>query len=137
MNTGRRQVCAGAVTGLIALLTGTALQAAAGKSGPLQAKVIKIQAHKFVYTPDRITLTAGEHVVLEFTSVDFVHGFAIPDLHVRADLRPGQTTRVSLPPLLAGEYAFLCDNFCGSGHEEMSGSIRVVSRAPSEVGMAQ
>ncbi|MBF0747587.1 cupredoxin domain-containing protein, partial [Gemella sp. 19428wG2_WT2a] len=64
-------------------------------------------------------------VVLAFTAVDFIHGFFIPDLKIRADLLPGQLTQVRLTPGKAGEYAFLCDNFCGSGHEEMNGKIIV------------
>jgi cytochrome c oxidase subunit 2 len=33
--------------------------------------------------------------------------------------------RVKLKPERAGRFGFLCDNFCGSGHEEMAGIIVV------------
>ena len=88
-------------------------------------RVIKIQAKKFVYTPNRIMIKTGEAVVLEFTALDFMHGFNIPDWKIRADLIPGQVTRVPLKPESAGEFDFLCDNFCGTGHEEMNGKIIV------------
>jgi len=88
-------------------------------------RVIKIQAMKFTYIPKEIVLKRGQPVVLEFTSLDFVHGFRIPDLKIRADLPPGKITRVRLTPEVAGTFDFLCDNFCGAAHEEMGGRIIV------------
>ena len=38
------------------------------------------------YTPNEIVLKTGVPAVLEFTSLDFVHGFKVPDLNLRADL---------------------------------------------------
>ena len=87
--------------------------------------VIKIQAKKFVYTPNRITLKKGEAVILEFTALDFMHGFKVPDWNIRADLIPGQAVRVPVKPDTAGEFDFLCDNFCGDGHEGMGGKFVV------------
>jgi cytochrome c oxidase subunit 2 len=92
---------------------------------PSKERVIKIVAKRFEYTPGEIVLKTGQPVRLEFTSIDFVHGFKIPDLNIRADLPPGRVTIIRLTPLKAGVYDFLCDNFCGSGHEEMSGKIIV------------
>ena len=52
------------------------------------AKVIKVTAQRFRYTPSEIQIKKGQSAVLEFTSVDFVHGFKIPALGIRADLPP-------------------------------------------------
>ncbi|MFL6695481.1 MAG: cupredoxin domain-containing protein [Ramlibacter sp.] len=90
-----------------------------------EPQVVKVTARRFIYTPAEIKVKAGVPVVLEFTSVDFVHGFNMPDLNVRADLPPGRVTRVSLPASKPGIYDFLCDNFCGDGHEEMHGRMVV------------
>ena len=68
---------------------------------------------------------AGIPVVLEFSSLDFVHGFNMPDLKLRADLPPGRVTSVRLPAMKPGVYEFLCDNFCGDKHEEMAGRMVV------------
>jgi cytochrome c oxidase subunit 2 len=125
MDHSRRQICLGAVYGIGALLSGAAINAQELAKNAAKERVIKIQAKKFVYTPNQIVLKVGEPVVLEFTSVDFMHGFKIPDMNIRADLPPGKVTQVRLTPDKAGEYDFLCDNFCGSGHEEMSGKITV------------
>ena len=87
--------------------------------------VIKVMAQKFMYTPSQILIKKGQACVLEFTALDFVHGFSIPDLKIRSDLMPGRVTRVELQIEREGVYDFLCDNFCGSGHEEMAGQIVV------------
>ncbi|MGO4327450.1 cupredoxin domain-containing protein [Cupriavidus sp. 2TAF22] len=88
-------------------------------------RVIKVHARKFIFTPDRIALRAGEPVVFELTAQDVVMGFSVPDLGVRADLPPGKVVRVSATPAKAGTFGFLCDIFCGSGHETMNGVIEV------------
>ncbi|MGZ5179450.1 MAG: cupredoxin domain-containing protein [Ramlibacter sp.] len=92
-----------------------------------QPAVVRIVAQRFHYTPREFRVKAGLPVVLEFTSLDFMHGFSMPDLNVRADLIPGQVTRVRLTPPAPGVYEFLCDNFCGDGHEQMNG--RMVAEA--------
>lgn len=89
-------------------------------------RVIKITAKKFDFAPAELTLKKGVPVVLEFTSPDVLMGFSAPDLGVRTDIVPGQVARVRLVPGKAGQFAFVCDIFCGSGHEDMSGTITVV-----------
>jgi cytochrome c oxidase subunit 2 len=104
---------------------GGAVLAQGATKNPNKERVVKIVAQRSSYTPNEIVLKTGQPVVLEFTSLDFVHGFKVPDLNIRADLPPGKVTRVRLTPEKAGVYDFLCDNFCGAGHEEMSGRILV------------
>ena len=54
-------------------------------------------------------------------------GFSVPDFKVRGTIIPGQKTEVAMTPDKIGEFTFLCDVFCGSGHENMEGTIRVVA----------
>ncbi|MFO1351965.1 MAG: cupredoxin domain-containing protein [Gammaproteobacteria bacterium] len=89
-------------------------------------QVIKITAKRFDYTPAEVTVRKGVPVVLELTSTDILMGFNAPELGVRTDLMPGQTIRVRIVPPKTGRFTFFCDIFCGSGHEEMNGIIRVV-----------
>ena len=88
-------------------------------------QVIQITAKRFEYSPSEITLKKGVPVVLEFTSLDRAHGFLVPQLKLRADIKPGETTRVRIVPDRTGTFPFHCDNFCGSGHEDMTGEIIV------------
>jgi len=110
---------------LVALCLGAVTAGRTAPDSVGKAKVIKVVAQRFHYTPNEIQIRKGQPVVLEFTSLDFVHGFKVPALGLRMDLPPGKVTAVTLRPEKAGVYDFLCDNFCGSGHEEMSGRIIV------------
>src|SRR5690349_21870266 len=89
-------------------------------------QVVHMTAKRFEYTPNEITLKKGVPVVLEITSLDRDHGFKVPELDVRADVKPGETTRVRIVPDRVGRFEFRCDVFCGSGHEDMAGEIVVV-----------
>ena len=108
--------------GLSGVFLGTALGI---EQGTGKEQVMQVTARRFSFTPNEIVVKKGRPVVLEFTSLDFVHGFNVPELKLRADLPPGQVTRVRFTPERVGEYAFVCDNFCGEGHEEMHGRIVV------------
>ena len=88
-------------------------------------QVIQITAKRFVYTPTDITVKKGVPVVLEFTSLDRLHGFSCPGLGIRTDIPPHKVTRLRFLPQKAGTFPFHCDNFCGSGHEGMAGTITV------------
>lgn len=90
-------------------------------------QVIKINTHKFEFQPNLITLKRGVPVILEFTSSDVIMGFNSPDLKARATIIPGVVTRLRVVPEATGVFTFICDIFCGDGHEEMSGTITVVS----------
>jgi cytochrome c oxidase subunit 2 len=88
-------------------------------------RVIAVVARKFVFLPNEIALRHGEPVVLEFSAVEVVMGFFAPDLNLRAVIVPGQVARVRFVPDRVGRFDFLCDIFCGEGHEGMSGKIVV------------
>ncbi len=91
-----------------------------------EARLVHVTARKFEYEPSTITLQKGVPVDIELTSLDRDHGFKIPALGIRADIKPGATTRVHLVPEQVGRFPFACDVFCGDGHEDMGGEIVVV-----------
>jgi cytochrome c oxidase subunit II len=97
----------------------------AAQSAEPKEKVIRITAKKFNYTPGEVKLKKGVPVILEFRSQDILMGFSLPDFNVRADIVPGKVTRLRLTPDKTGTFIFLCDVFCGTGHEEMNGRIVV------------
>ena len=116
----RRTLLSGIAAGAVAAMTGgIAIRSFAAE------RVIPIKAHKFTYEPDEIVLKLNEPAVLEFTSADVVMGYNAPDFKVRATIIPGQTSRVRIVPDKTGTFVFHCDVFCGDGHEDMDGTIRV------------
>lgn len=120
---------------VVALLTGLGIVVARVIAQPdprainaqPDVQVIKVTAKRFVYTPNQITLKKGVPVVLELRTEDVLMGFNAPDLGARADIIPGQVTRVRIVPDKVGNFSFFCDVFCGSGHEEMTGTIVVTA----------
>jgi len=121
MDTSKRYIV---LVALCMLVISAGLGAAVDLAGP--TPVIKITAKKFEYSPNEIRIKAGVPVILEFTSLDRVHGFTVPDLGgVRLTIEPGKANRVTILAPKAGTYEFHCDLFCGDGHEGMSGKIIV------------
>ena len=113
-----RLAAVAAICAALGYVAGSVASAGSGKRIPLAAK-------KFEFSVTEIRTRVGVPVTLVLSSADFVHGFAIPDLGVRVDLVPGKTVEFALTPDREGRFVFLCDNFCGEGHEEMSGVLVV------------
>ena len=88
-------------------------------------QVIKVTAKRYEYNPNTITVKKGAPVVLEFTSLDRLHGFNCPGLGIRTDIAPEKVTTLRFVPQKAGTFPFHCDIFCGSGHDGMTGTIIV------------
>jgi cytochrome c oxidase subunit 2 len=105
-----------------ALLAGALWRGVRAQSEP---RVVELVARRFRYEPAEVPLKVGERVVIAIRSLDFVHGMNIPDLNKRLDLVPGVVTRLELQPVKPGDIEFVCDNFCGDGHEEMHGKFVV------------
>jgi len=89
-------------------------------------QVIRISASTFEFKPSEITVRKGMPVVLELTSKDRHHGFKLSAFELRVDIKPGVDEKVRFVPDKIGKFTFLCDVFCGDGHEDMSGTIRVI-----------
>lgn len=87
---------------------------------------IEIVAQRFKFTPNVIDVKVDEPVMLLISSLDYIHGFSVPDLGIRSDLLPGQITKIQITPNQVGRLDFLCDNFCGDGHENMHGRFNVM-----------
>jgi cytochrome c oxidase subunit 2 len=114
-----------AVTAL-ALATGGATTYLVAEAAQPKEKVIRIVSKRFTYAPGKLTLKKGKPVILEFTTEDVVMGFNLPDFNLRTDILPGKVMRVRFVPDKTGTFTFLCDIFCGTGHEEMHGQLAVV-----------
>jgi cytochrome c oxidase subunit II len=104
------------------LLAGTAAALAIAQPKP---RVIKVIARKFVFVPAEIRVKKGESVVLQFTAPEVPMGFNLPDFSARADILPGKVSTLRLTPDKTGSFTFACDVFCGSGHEDMTGTLIV------------
>jgi cytochrome c oxidase subunit II len=103
MHRRRAMVAAGAV------LLGAGLAAFRARAQDKE-QVVEIVARRFIYTPNEFTVKKG-----------------VPVFHVRADIVPGQAAEVRFVPDKVGSFEFVCDIFCGSGHETMNGTLTVAA----------
>lgn len=111
---------------LLALLVGgSAAGGALRLARAATAGEVEIMAMKFDFTPDTVKARVGQPLTFVLTSIDRIHGFKMPDFGLRAEIVPGEETRVTITPQKAGTFAFFCDVFCGDGHEDMSGTLVV------------
>ncbi len=70
-------------------------------------------------------LPVDQPVILEISSKDVIHNFAIPHLRTAQDAIPGQVIPVWFKPIRAGTYDAICGQLCGSGHYAMRGVVVV------------
>jgi cytochrome c oxidase subunit II len=91
-----------------------------------EEQVIRISASHFEFKPNEIVVRKGVPVTLELVSQDRRHGFKLAQFKLRADIQPGVVEKVRFVPDKSGTFTFICDVFCGDGHEEMSGTLKVI-----------
>jgi len=85
-----------------------------------------VQAIRFAFVPDPIEVPADSTVTFYLTSADVIHGFEMVGTNVNTMAIPGQVTEFTVEFDEPGEYGLLCNEYCGAGHEEMSGQVIVV-----------
>jgi cytochrome c oxidase subunit 2 len=94
----------------------TAPPAAGGKT-----KEITVSASNFAFDPPVIKLNVGDTVKLTLKNINGSHGFEIPDLNI--NLKNGETATFTVDK--AGSIDYNCSVQCGSGHDNMTGTITV------------
>jgi len=100
--------------------TGTGTSANSPAAGG-QAKQITVEAKSFQFTPNDIQVHVGDTVTFTLKNTEGNHGFEIPDLNI--NLTNGQSATYTFDK--AGTYDFNCSIQCGSGHDNMTGTITV------------
>jgi cytochrome c oxidase subunit 2 len=68
----------------------------------------------------------GRPIVLQMTSQDVIHDFAVPAFRVKQDVVPGRYTSEWFTATRDGEYHLFCDQYCGNEHADMIGTVVVM-----------
>ena len=92
--------------------------------GPHAAEAY-IVARIFSFSPSKITIPSGTQVTFYVTSPDVVHGLFITETAVNMTVVPGWVNSATHRFTKPGTYLMLCNEYCGSGHHFMSGTIEV------------
>ncbi|MCC6465753.1 MAG: cytochrome c oxidase subunit II [Planctomycetes bacterium] len=77
-----------------------------------------------------LKLKKGVEYKLHVSSLDFQHGFSLQGkagqgLNMNFSVLPGYDHVLTITPTSAGEFNIICNEFCGMGHEKMTGLIVV------------
>ena len=86
---------------------------------------------------NRLTVPAGEPVRVILTSQDVIHSLYLPQLRIKQDLLPGQTTSLWFEADEPGVYDLRCTEFCGVSHSRMKGELVVLEPAAFEAWLAE
>ena len=102
---------------------------------PAQATEIKVTGQKWFWSFSYLDgpSTVGELVVpvnkpikLLMSSQDVIHSFYVPDFRVKMDVLPNRYTVTWFEAVHTGEFQLYCAEFCGKGHSEMWGKVKVL-----------
>ena len=91
------------------------------------AKVVKVSAERFAFTPSEIVVERGTVIEFHLTSDDTDHGFHIIGTTVDARIpkrRRGETV-VTYTADTAGRFIIECTRPCGAGHTAMRATLVV------------
>ena len=75
-----------------------------------------------------IELEKGQSYRLHLSSMDWLHGFSLQPTNINIQVHPNYEMVLTVTPTQTGEFAIVCNEFCGIGHHNMLGRIHVVER---------
>jgi cytochrome c oxidase subunit 2 len=81
-----------------------------------------------VNTTNTLRVPVDKQVNLRVTSADVFHNFGIPELRVKSDAIPGQTTDTWFEASETGNYTAHCYELCGQGHSYMDAQVIVMEQ---------
>ncbi|MFC6735746.1 cytochrome c oxidase subunit II [Halolamina salina] len=79
-----------------------------------------------VNTSGTLRVPVDRQVNLRVTSSDVFHNFGIPELRVKSDAIPGETTETWFEASETGTYSAHCYELCGQGHSYMDAEVIVM-----------
>lgn len=93
-----------------------------------EPRVVEVVARRFAFEPAQIEATVGERLQLVIRSADGVHGVEIKIFKIRKEVpRGGEPVTIDFTATTEGSFPILCSEFCGDGHDGMTGMLIVRS----------
>lgn len=103
---------------------------------PRNAVEIKVTGRKWFWVfdyPDgtkamnELVVPAGKPVRLLLSSEDVIHSFYIPAFRIKMDALPNRYTETWFEATQTGTFDIFCAEYCGKGHSEMTGLVKVLT----------
>ena len=105
---------------------------------PTEANEVKVTASLWnwnynygndVETDGELIVPVGKPVLLRMISDDALHSHYMKKYRVTEDVMPGRITYQWFMPDTIGESVVTCREYCGEGHSNMYGVVKVLSQA--------
>jgi cytochrome c oxidase subunit II len=121
------------ISGFVFVAAVIGQQPAPADGAPKEFTVI---ARRFDFEPSTIEVVEGDRVRLLVRSADGPHGVEIKAFRVKKAVpraKPGDAPiTIDFVATKPGEFPILCSEYCGSGHEDMTGTLVVKAKAKGE-----
>jgi cytochrome c oxidase subunit II len=86
-------------------------------------------AKMWKFEPQEVTVPAGSTVDIYLSTTDVTHGLIMPGTDLNLMAVPGVVNYARVRFDQPRTYQVICHEFCGTGHDRMAASVRVVSKA--------
>lgn len=90
---------------------------------------VNMVARQYSFAPNPLRVPAGAELTINITSPDVTHGMEIIGSNVNVMVIPGYVSTVTTKFDKPGEYAVVCQEYCGAGHHLMLGTLIVEGSA--------
>jgi len=82
-----------------------------------------------IVTMNELHVPVNRPVIVELSSKDVIHNFALVHMRMAQDAIPGSLIPMWFKPIKTGTYEIICGQLCGLGHYGMKGTLVVDSPA--------
>jgi cytochrome c oxidase subunit 2 len=89
---------------------------------------VTMVAARYGFFPPVIEVPTNTPVKFRIASADVLHGVHVPYTNAATMIVPGYVSEVNTEFPNAGKYAFLCNEYCGLGHDSMWSRLTVVEK---------
>jgi len=99
------------------------------KTNPDGSVRVTLVAARYGFYPPRIEVPVDTPVTFRLASADVLHGVHVPNTNMATMVVPGYIAEVTTTFPRTGEYALLCNEYCGLGHDSMWSRLVVVPKS--------
>jgi cytochrome c oxidase subunit 2 len=89
-----------------------------------------------ITTINQLHLPVNKPVLIQLSSKDVIHSFALPVMRVKQDAIPGMEIPVWFEPNMTGNWEIACAQLCGLGHYRMRGFLNVETQEEYDAWLA-
>jgi cytochrome c oxidase subunit 2 len=93
-----------------------------------------VVARRFFFQPSTMQVPANSTVTFYVTSPDVIHGYSLVGTNTNVMAIPGQISEFTVEFDEPTTYGVVCNEYCGSAHHTMSGTLEVVPQSEWEGG---